>query len=143
MKLYAAQLKIMLKSLDTNILLRILLQDVPLQLDKIKVLFRDSRPGSLLVEDAVFFECVWILSGEMNNFSREEIGSLILKITSLRQVNCNKAMLEIAIPNYAKYSTISFIDACLAAYAELNNATPLLTFDKKLTAALPKSVNVL
>lgn len=133
----------MLKSLDTNIILRILLQDVPLQLNKIKALFSESRPGGLLVADTVFLECVWILSGEMYDFNREEIGSLLLKIISIPQVNCNKAMLEIAIPNYIKYSTISFVDACLAAYAEINNATPLLTFDKKLATALPSAVSIL
>ena len=132
-----------MKGLDTNITLRLLLHDVPEQLHKIVALIDDSKPGSLGIADAVFFECVWILSGKQYNFERELIGKLLLQVADIPQVNCNRAMLEKAVPFYVKHKKISFIDACLAVYAELNGSMPLLTFDKKLAAALPKSVAIL
>lgn len=132
-----------MKSLDTNITLRLLLQDVPEQLTKIVALIDNSKTSSLAIADAVFFECVWILSGKQYKFERMLIGKLLLQVADIPQVNCNRVMLEKAVPLYVKYRNISFIDACLSVYAELNDAIPLLTFDKKLASALPKSVSVL
>jgi len=133
----------MVRSIDTNIILRLVLRDVPAQLEKIDKLMHSSKPGSLSVADAVFFECVWILSGKMYKFDRSLIARLLLQITYIPQINCNRVMLEKAIPLYVKHSKISFIDACLSVYAELNDATPLLTFDRKLAIALPKTVSAL
>lgn len=126
-------------SIDTNIALRLLLRDVPHQLDKIINLIDGSKPGSLMVADAVFFECAWILSGKMYGFDRELTGKLLLQLTNIPQINCNRTMLKRAVPIYVTCPSISFIDACLTIYAELNDATPLLTFDKKLAEALPKT----
>lgn len=132
-----------MKSLDTNIMLRLLLRDALSQLEKVFSLLDISKSGSLMVADAVFMECVWILSGKGYNFDREHIGELLLEVADLPQLSCNQVMLAQAIPIYIKYPSISFVDACLSAYAELNHATPLLTFDKKLVSSLPKTVKAL
>jgi predicted nucleic-acid-binding protein len=131
------------KNLDTNITLRLLLQDGPDQLEKVVALIDDSKPNSLSVADAVFFECVWILSGEMYNFDRTLIGKLLIQVAEIPQINCNRAMLVKAVPLYVANTQITFIDTCLTVYAELNGATPLLTFDKKLVSALPKTTAIL
>jgi predicted nucleic-acid-binding protein len=131
------------KSLDTNIILRLLLQDVPEQLDKVVALIDSSKPKSLSVADAVFFECAWILSGNMYNFECTLIGKLLIQVTDIPQINCNRAMLLNAVPLYVANRQISLMDACLAVYAELNGAAPLLTFDKKLVSALPKTTTIL
>lgn len=127
-----------MRSLDTNVALRLILRDVPDQLGKIFTLIDGAKPGSLAMADAVFFECVWILTGKAYGFDRSIIGRHLLQVASIPQINCNRAMLERAIPVWVKHSSISFVDACLAAYVELNNATPLLTFDRRLHDALPK-----
>ncbi len=132
-----------MKSLDTNITLRLLLRDVPEQLSRVVALIDSSKSGSLGIADAVFFECVWILSGKHYNFERELIGRLLLQVADIPQIKCNRVMLEKAVPLYVKHKKISFVDACLAVYAELNDAEPLLTFDKKLATALPKSVAII
>jgi predicted nucleic-acid-binding protein len=131
------------KNLDTNITLRLLLQDGPDQLEKVVALIDDSKPNSLSVADAVFFECVWILSGEMYNFDRTLIGKLLIQVAEIPQINCNRAMLVKAVPLYVANTQITFIDTCLTVYAELNGSTPLLTFDKKLVSALPKTTAIL
>ncbi len=127
-------------SIDTNIVLRLLLRDVPDQLDKVNILIDSAGQNGLVVADAVFLECVWILSGKVYGFDRELIAKLLLQVTDIPQVNCNRAMLEKALPLYASHTKISFIDACLSVYAELNDAKPLLTFDKKLASSLAQSV---
>jgi len=132
-----------MKSLDTNITLRLLLRDVPEQLDKVLNLIDSSKSNSLMLEDAVLFECVWIMSGKMYRFDRQLVGKLLLGLTSIPQIICNKAMLEKAIPLYVSHKKISFVDACLTAYAELNNAMPLITFDRNLAETVPKIVTEL
>jgi predicted nucleic-acid-binding protein len=132
-----------MKSLDTNITLRLLLRDVPEQLEKVLNLIDSSKSNSLILEDAVLFESVWILSGKMYKFDRQLIAKLLFGLTSIPQIICNKAMLEKAIPLYVSHKKISFVDACLTAYAELNNAVPLLTFDRKLAETAPKIVTEL
>ena len=132
-----------MKSLDTNIALRLILHDVPEQLNKAIDLIDNSKSRSLGMADAVFFECVWILSGKQYNFGRELIGKLLLQVADIPQVNCNRVMLEKAVPLYINHKKISFVDACLAVYAELDDTIPLLTFDKKLASALPISVSIL
>jgi predicted nucleic-acid-binding protein len=131
------------KSLDTNIALRLLLRDVPEQLGRIEALIDNSKPGSLAIADVVFFECAWILAGKIYNFNRELIGKLLLQIADIPQVNCSRAMLEKAVPLYVSYTSISFIDTCLSVHAELNNAAPLLTFDKRLARVLPETTQLL
>jgi predicted nucleic-acid-binding protein len=128
-----------LRSLDTNIALRLMLHDSPQQMDKIIALIDGSKSGSLAMADAVFIECVWILTAKMYGLDRELIGKLLLQVAGIPQINCNRAMLERAVPLYVNNPNISFVDACLAVYAELNDATPLLTFDKKLVRALPST----
>lgn len=128
-----------MKSLDTNTLLRLVLADIPDQTVKVEKLMADTSQ-KFFVADLVFAEMVWVLQGDVYGYDRQRIAANLLSIMSITHVNCNRTMLEKAIPLYVKHQKISFIDACLAIYAELNDATPLLTFDKKLTLALPKTV---
>jgi predicted nucleic-acid-binding protein len=129
-----------MRSIDTNITLRLILRDVPEQLEKIFALIEKSKPAEIAVADAVFFECVWILTGPGYKFGRELTAKLILGVAAIPQINANRTMLARATSAWVKHPAISFIDACLAAYAELNNAVPLLTFDRKLASALPETV---
>jgi len=130
-------------SLDTNILLRLGLKDVPTQVDKIVSMLEATSPDSLTVADVALFECAWVLRNTPYHFDRPMIAKFLSKIASIPQISCNRLMLKRALPIFINNSNISFIDACLATYAELNNRTPLLTFDKKLAKALPKTVNLL
>ncbi len=128
-------------SIDTNIILRLLLDDQPRQTEQIITMIDQAKPGSIMMADAVFFEVVWVLSGEFYRLDRPIIAKLLHQITGIPQINCNRNLIEQAIPLYLKHSGISFIDACLASYAQLNHATPLLTLDKRLISALPKMVS--
>ena len=132
-----------MKSLDTNIILRLILQDNKSHLNKIINLIDSSKTDSLNVADVVFFECVWVLAGEYYKFDRQLIGKAILEICNIPQISCNRNLLEQAVPIYVSASSISFVDVCLAVYSNLNNASPLLTFDKKLATAMPAHVSML
>jgi len=125
------------KSLDTNLLLRLILSDIPEQTKAVNALF-DDVAQKYFVADMAFAEIVWVLSGTPYGYNRERIAANVQSVVGIPQISCNRAMLEKAVPLYVSHPSISFIDACLAIYAELNGTTPLLTFDKKLVKALPK-----
>ena len=50
----------------------------------------------------------------------------------LTELNLNRTLFENALPIFLKQPSLSFEDSCLVTYAELNDATPLWTFDKTL-----------
>ncbi len=126
-------------SLDTNLLLRLVLRDIPGQTDKVTALLDSAKQGELEIADAVLYELVWILSGSLYGYDRTLIGDTLIEIARLPQVSCNRLLIEKAVPVYINYPKLSFIDICLTVYAELNNAAPLLTFDKALAGALPNA----
>lgn len=129
----------MVKSLDTNIVLRFLLQDHPEQSVEVTSMFRKAKPNSFAVADVVIFECVWILQGLSYQFDRQLIADTLDRLMAVDQINCNRAMVEKVLPLYLKYPAISFVDLALKVYAELNNAEPLLTYDKKVLRQLPST----
>ena len=131
-----------MKSLDTNALLWLLLADNPQQTTTVEALLSD-KSQKFAVADMVFAEVVWVLQGGVYKYNRQRVAANLQAVIAIQQINCNKVMLENAIPLYVRLPKISFIDACLTIYAELDGALPLLTFNKKLAAAPPKSVKVL
>ena len=128
-----------MKSLDTNTLLRLVLADVPLQTAKVEALFDDTSQ-KYTVADLVFAEVLLVLQGKPYMYGRSQIAEKVKAILAISQIDCNRVMLVKSLSLYISYPKISFIDACLAVYAELNDAKPLLTFDKKLATALPQTV---
>lgn len=118
-------------SLDANVILRIILDDIPNQHQDAVALF--DRQGQYDLADIAVVETVFVLA--MNyGLSRENISVALTAFLNLQNINCNAALFERALPMYVQHPALSFEDCCLAVYAELNNALPLYTFDKKLAA---------
>ena len=57
----------------------------------------------------------------------------------LKQINCNQALFEKALALFIAHANLSFEDCCLAAYAQITDAEPLWTFDKKLANQAPSA----
>ena len=119
-------------SLDTNALLRLLLNDIPEQHEAIKKLL-NGTDGQLAVADIAVIELVFVLS-RYYNFSRQQTAEAVTGLMQLRQINCNRPLFEKALPMYLSHPALSFEDCYLGAYAVLNEAQPLWTFDKKLSS---------
>jgi uncharacterized protein len=131
------------RSLDTNVVLRLLLGDVPQQAEQVKQLLLQAKPGSFAVADGVLFEIVWVLSGPLYNLGRPLIAEMLLQLATMPQIRCDRRLIERVVPYYTRNAGVSFIDAWLAIQAELAGAAPLLTYDKKLAAALPSQVDLI
>lgn len=119
-------------SLDANTLLRLLLNDIPEQHSVIEALLQKAR-GQFAVADTAIIEIVFVLARHYG-FSRSAISEAVEGLMSLAEINCNRALFEKALVLFTKHPALSFEDCCLVTYAELNDAKPLWTFDRKLAS---------
>lgn len=124
-------------SLDTSVLLRLLLGDVPAQTTAAAHVLNAVR-GQVAVADAVFIEAAHVTE-RYYHLSRNDISELLRQFMRLEVVNCNRRMLDGALVLYIDHPALSFEDCCLATYAELNDACPLYTFDRKLANQLSQA----
>lgn len=125
-------------SLDTSVIVRILADE---QSDaRKKVLKLLSQDLTFVVSDLALSETVYVLETVYNK-SREEIGDLILFFFAKydEKINYNYDLTSLAFPFYLEHPKLSFNDCCLAALAEISQAEPLMTLDKKLAAQHPSA----
>ena len=125
-------------SLDTNTLLRLVLNDVPEQNEAVLELIRNASGKQFTVADTVFIEMAFAL-GRYYRFSRDQIALVLGAVAERIELKCNRELFARALPLFAEHRKLSFEDCYLVTYAELNVSTPLWTFDRKLAAQAPNS----
>ena len=118
-------------SLDANVVLRLLLNDVPEQNAAAVRLVDEQIDSQLAVADTAIVEVVFVLE-RYYELTRAQIAEMIEALLSLGQINANRALFSKALPLFVQNPGLSFEDCCLTTYAELNGAAPLCTFDKTL-----------
>jgi predicted nucleic-acid-binding protein len=120
------------ESLDTNILLRLLLRDIPEQYE-LALKLVESRKVRYFVSDTAINELVFVLE-RFYQFSRKQIGQVVEGLLSISTVDCNYELVLSALELYLTNRALSFGDCYLAASAKTMNAAPLWTFDKALAS---------
>ena len=125
-------------SLDTSIIVRILVGDSPILCKKILKLF--DQDLIFIISDLVLSETIYVLETVYCK-TREEISDLLLFFLARYDdtVQYNRDLTALAIPFYVKHPKLSFNDCALASLAELNHAEPLFTLDKKLASQHPSA----
>lgn len=118
-------------SLDANILLRWLLGDIPEQQKAVDRLL--SKGACYHVSDLAIIEIAFIME-KILGFDRELISDNLFQVVDHQQMRCNQRLFAIAVPQFVSHPKLSLVDCCLAAFAELQNALPLWTFDRKLAS---------
>lgn len=123
------------ESVDTNVILRLILKDVPEQCLKVQDLF--MRLGvSYNVADLAVEEVVYVLQ-KGYGWTRAGIVDSLSSVLDLPWFRYNKNLFEQVFPMYLDHPKLSFNDCCLAVYARLNEAEPLWTFDRAMAGQLP------
>ena len=117
-------------SLDTNVLLRLLLNDIPEQHESVRKLLA-SASGSFSVADTAIIELVFALQ-RYYGFTRQQVAEAVAGLTRLGVIDCNRTLFEGVLPIFVEHAALSFEDCYLSTYASLNDIEPLWTFDKKL-----------
>lgn len=118
---------------DTNVLLRFLLQDIPEQYDQAKKLFSEAKlkKVSVFIPEIVIFEIVFGLTNYYS-LNREEIVDKVKSLLSTIYIEVeSKRLFQEACILYPTNSGLSFVDCFLLAKVRIEGLN-LFTFDKKL-----------
>lgn len=118
-----------IESLDTNILLRMMLQDIPEQFE-LAIKLMERKDVIYLVSDAMLSEAVFVLT--RMKVDRETIVAILTQFVARPNVKASELMDIELFWMYLHYPKLSFTDCYLALEAALNKAEPLWTFDKAL-----------
>ncbi len=115
--------------LDTNALLDWLLNRDETRTKRMDNLL--SSVKELQIPDVIVVELTFALE-KFYELPRDIVAENINKIIDEPAFNCNRILFRRALPDYVHHPALSFVDCCLIHYAELQRATPVWTFDKKL-----------
>lgn len=116
-----------MNSLDTNVMLRYLLDDIPEQTHRAKAVIVNS---SSYVTDVIVIEVVFVLE-RVVGMDRSDIVRLVQMFLSLPTVVYNDYFLDQVIVLYDTVSVLSIVD-CYAAVEAKIYGNSLMTFDKGL-----------
>ncbi|MBX7061692.1 MAG: PIN domain-containing protein [Pyrinomonadaceae bacterium] len=114
-------------SLDTNVVLRLLLGDVPHQTAKGVALLRKTK---CYLTDAVAVEVIYVLEKVYKN-PRSHIVSLVRKLLMIDNLSCTEFVLTEVLELYQRQPALSIID-CYASVEAAKTDNSFATFDKKL-----------
>jgi len=126
----------MISSLDTSIIVRLCTGDSAKHVNAATQLLQ-SAP-KLAIADAAVIETEHVLRHNYR-YDRQRIINSFQTLLWQDTINCNRSLFTKALHYYEQYPSESFVDCCLTVYAELNETTPLLTFDKALAKHLPNA----
>lgn len=116
-------------SLDANVVLRLLLDDVPEQHRLAVALVTDLGP--VAVSDVALIETIFVL-GRAYELTRAEQYDAIMGLLRLPMINGRSDVFEAAFADYLAHPKLSFEDCFLVAASRAEGREPLWTFDRKL-----------
>lgn len=119
----------MAKILDTNLIVRFLINDSPKQADKVERLLKNPSEV-LILTDVVTAEVIYVLQSNYK-FSKDQTVDKLYKLIQNSNLICHKELIFNTLFTYLNYN-ISFIDAYLTAYVELNRLEGIYSFDEGL-----------
>ncbi len=90
-----------------------------------------------MLEDATIMEIVFILTGNLYNYTRKEAAKSIKTVMEIENIYLNKGVIEDALDLYVGHPKLSFADCYLASITIISGETPLWTFDRKLAMQCP------
>ena len=117
-------------TLDTNLVLRLVMGDIPDQYETVRDLL--AVPGARYrVTDMAIAEIVHALVHHYG-LTRPQVAEILHAIITAPNIDTNRGLLEAVIDSFIRHPGLSFVDCYLAEEARAWGNLPLLTFDKKL-----------
>lgn len=118
-----------MKIIDTNIIIRFLLKDHPVQSPLAKKLLSNFQE-KLLLSDVVVAEIIWLLTAYYK-LTKEEVVEKIYPLLNLPHIESQKPVLIRALYFYRNFN-IDYIDAYSASFCEEKKLEGICSFDKGL-----------
>ena len=123
------------ESLDTNVILRVVLHDVEDHFEKADKLLKREGVKYKVFPTAIT-ECVYVLTKTMK-YSREQTVGWLSDFLNMPNIIYDKEMCDEAFSMFLKYKSLSFEDCCLSLLAARRQVEPLWTFDQALAKKSP------
>ena len=124
-----------LESIDTNIVLRLLLNDNPRQTALVRklLLIPDTK---YFLDDAAIAESVYVLHKTLHE-SRDTVSKRLNTLFDHKKLDFDRPLLSEIIPFWTQHPKLSWNDCYLAAKTAQKQAEPLWTFDHKFAVQSP------
>lgn len=116
--------------LDTNLIIRFLVNDNPQKVSRIEKLLIDKNNTNILL-DTIVAEIIWVL-GSYYSLKKSEVIEKIRALIHVDTIDCNAVLINKALSVWEE-NNISYIDSYLVAVANLGNIT-LFSYDDKFTS---------
>lgn len=116
-------------SLDTNIIVRLFVDTNRAQTEAAQRCLDEH--DHVAIADIALIETTYVLT-EYYGKNRKAASECVEALLANAKINCNRPLFHRALRLYREHAALSIEDCCLVTYAKLNDATPLMTFDKKL-----------
>lgn len=117
---------------DTNVFLRLILNDVPKQADEAEKLLKSAKAGriKLLVPQIIIFEVEFALS-KYYKFAKGEIIDQLTAIVSMEYLTVEDGVIFKQAIKFYENGNLSLVDCFLVTKAEFSDAS-IFSFDKAL-----------
>ena len=127
----------MTDSIDTNIILRYILGDIPEQRRQVAEYLKHS-PSTHFISNQVLLECIYAMEITLD-MPRAEITDLMAFFLARYsdKLEYDRDMLAEAFPHYLNHPKLSWVDCALSAEAKARHHAPVVTFDKKFATQIP------
>jgi len=127
-------------AIDTNVLLRRLLQDDAAQCQRVNLALKSH--SEILITDVVLAEALWTLSGKRYAASRDDIANTVMSLLEDPVMRFeNGAVVWCALNDYMDFAKTDFQDALIARKAEFSGFEHTLSLDKA-AQSLPNVIPV-
>ncbi len=124
-----------MKFVDTNVLIRFIINNPPVQAMKVQAMVQAASIGELAITDAVLAETCQVLEfHKMYQLKREFINPALAGLLRLNVFTVS-SLAQQSIQYYTQNSKLDFVDCLLLAQAKLY-ADEVVSFDKSLLKAL-------
>lgn len=125
--------------LDTNILIRFLTGDNPVQTNQVERLFQNAHLKTLEVPDVVIVEVIYVLISKYQ-LSKEDITEKMRSLITFPAFLVNGSVISRALEIFEE-KNISFVDAYLCSLAQEKKQV-LYSFDRELKKVPSTEVKV-
>jgi len=116
--------------IDTNVILRFLLNDNSLQTKQAEKIFLEAEKGSLEIPDLVIAEIVFVLLS-VYKLTKKSVVAKIRSLLEYENFSTNRKTLSLALSVF-EVSNISFVDSYLVGLVKSRKTNTLFSFDKKI-----------
>jgi predicted nucleic-acid-binding protein len=123
------------KALDTNVLVRFLINDDPEQGARVRTLFEDAEAEGVrfLISRAVLLELIWVLSA-VYEFTRGEVLEAVELLTRLSVLEFDDLDGALTLVRLGRSTRADLADLVIGLAAHAKGCETTLTFEKGLEA---------